>query len=147
MKEFLIPLFLCSLTLPLVKIVLPKGENSPLFPALKLLISLLVLTVSFSPFLALLNRGELPKEIFEEEVPLQSNTEEIILQKSKVAIEEATRAAFPETDFTIELYCNENKIPTGILLTCEDQARCGQIRTFLEENFSLITTVKGKEIP
>lgn len=147
MKEILIPLFLCSLTLPLVKTILPKGENSPLFPALRLLISLLVLVVSFSPLLSLFNREELPRKLFEEKLPLSLENEEILLKKSQAAIEEAARNAFPETEFTVELYCNENKIPTGILLTCEDSTQCDRIRSFLEENFSLITTVKEKEMP
>jgi hypothetical protein len=141
-------LIFCTVLFSSLKAVFPKGEKSPLYSSLKFLLSLIVTLVLFSPILPLFGKNiSIDGDFFQisETENTADNAKEILLQKTKEQITDAAKKAFPDTEFSIEILSSGEKIPTGIILHCTDGEKGEVIREFLQENFSILTTLKTKE--
>ncbi|MBR3836568.1 MAG: hypothetical protein IKJ74_00340 [Clostridia bacterium] len=148
MKNWAYTWILCSLLTMLARILLPRGERSPLFGTVKFLISLLLIFTVASPVIRFV-KGEwkdapLPlAEAASERADIAP--EEIILEKSSQRILKSARDAFPDATFTLKILADEASIPTGIRVLCENEKTGKEIARFLEMNFKILTTYEGKE--
>jgi len=148
MKNWAYTWILCALLTMLSKIILPKGERSPLFGTVKFLISLVLILTVVSPLFRFVKGDwkDTPFPLSETEAKQEATTpEEIILEKSAQKMLESAQAAFPDASFTLKMKTDEALIPTGILVLCENEKTGKEIARFVEANYKILTTYEGKE--
>ena len=140
MKEFSFTLILLSFFGVLIRLFLPKGEKSTLFPPLKFLLSLAVILCVFSPLIRFLKNDFTFPEISlsAEEIP---SGEELVRKRLEERIYESTKEKFKYADFSLTLTCGENAIPEKILLSCRDEIKAENIRDYIKIKFGIETEI------
>ena len=145
MREWFFPILITTVFSVLIPIILPKGEKSPLYPPLKLLLSLALTLSVLSPLISFCRDG-VKNDFHTNSIQFtEEDGNAIILQKAEEDIKEAVTKAFPGEEILLELATNEENIPTGIRFTCQTVESGKRISDFLEKNFSLIATYTVKE--
>lgn len=146
MNQWAMTLFLTTLCYMLLRSFLPKGEKSPFFGPLKLLLSLLILLATLSPLIRLMGKEEsltLHLDPYTETNVL--SPEEVILERSRERMAKAVQKAFPEEDVTLSLDVTEDGIPHTIRVCAENEEKGRRIAAFLQENYHLVAILESKE--
>ena len=131
MKEWIFPILITAILTVLIPIVLPNGEKSPLFPPLKLLLSLALTLSVFLPVVSFSKSGIENPSLFSYTVS-NENYEKILLEKAEADIASAVKSAFPEEEVSVEVVANEDFIPTGIRFVCQSREQGEKISVFLK---------------
>ena len=144
MKEWAWTLILLSVFGKLMKNLLPRGEKSPLHAPLRFLLSLSLVAVMLFPWMRLLRREIKPEEYFSfpESESVQSDADTYILEQMGKTMKRSVDTAFPDIGYTLEIYSDENQVPTEVLVLCEDPEKAKQIASFIEKNYGLTTNAK-----
>ncbi len=146
MKAWADTLILASVFGIVVKVILPKGEKSPLFGPTKLLISLILIVVMFSPILSLFNKETtLPFLSDSLGEALEVNSEQLLLERSCKIMSDEVKSAFPQTRFSLEIYTDDNRIPTQIQVICDPPEEGPRIADFLQAKYAIPASAKEKE--
>ncbi len=120
------------------RLLLPAGEKSKLYPPLRFLISLLLVLAVFSPFFKM--KGENSSNFASYFALLSSpdtkEVERILLERSAKEMTREAKLVFPEAEFTLYIYTDENSIPTEIAVECAD-GDGGRIADFLEVKYGI----------
>lgn len=145
MKEWVLPILISGIASLFIRVILPKGEKSPLYPSLKFLISLGLTLSILSPLISFSKKD--PDSLLPQasvSAFASENGQETILSTCQKDMENAVRLVFPDEEVSLELKAGEDFVPIGIHLICEKEDAGQKIAAFLEKNFSLITTVEIK---
>ena len=143
MKGSVLTLFFLSFFTMLAKLILPKGEQSPLFSPLKFLISLMLIITVFSPFFNFESMANTPLPSIDDS---EINVEEVnqsILQKSANGMQKTAEAAFPSANFSLKIDANEEYVPTCIRVFSESESTGTEIARFLEKNYQILSVWEG----
>lgn len=141
-------LILCSATCLGIKAILPDGAKSALYGPMKFLLSLVLLLTVLSPLVSLLSKSPISFSFpitNSSDVDQNKEAENIILEKSTETITVSVQSAFPAANFSLNLQTDVNLIPTGILVYCEDLELGKRICSFLEQNYSILSTLQTRK--
>lgn len=148
MKGTILTLFFISFFAMISKIILPKGEKSPFYPALKVLTSLMLILTVFSPFFHLEELANEPLPSFDSD-SYGGAPEAIgksILQKSADGMQTSAEKAFPEIEFSLRVEADENYVPNLIRVFCEEGEDGKKIALFLQSNYEILSVwEEGKQ--
>ena len=146
MSDFFTSLLLVTLLSVFFKGALLKGEDSPLFPPLKFLLSLITIVIVISPILSFLQKKDLGFTLssLETEIFTQVQAEEKILKETEAQIRSSVQKTFPQTAVTVTLLSDDTGIPTHLEISCEEEMK-ERIISFLEKNYNIPVKIKIEE--
>ena len=144
MHDFLWLFFLCALFSYFLRLFLPEGSASPLFPPLNFLFSAVTLLVVFLFLFSFGENGAVGPLPSLEEIPTFDNSvhEEFITKKNEESIQLALEKTFPENQIKVFLILDENNVPSSIDVFCDEEISA-RITAFLYKNYGLNANVKG----
>ncbi len=147
LNVFSYTLILCSAIQLGIKAVLPGGSKSPFYGPMKFLTSLVLLVTLANPLFSFLSHPKVIPDFSNDSLPVSDeiSAEQLILEKNRESIASSVRAVYPSAEFSLELIADENFVPTGITVFCEDKPIGKQICSFLETNYSLLTTLQTRK--
>lgn len=139
MKGWIWCLILLSLGGKLIGQFLPRGERSPLFSPLRLLLSLSLILVLFSPWIRLLSSDQdlshaLDSFFCEQE---QIDSDKLILEQMGKTMKKSVDTAFPDTEYSLEIYTDETNVPILVKVTGLDVTQGQKIADFIQLNYGL----------
>lgn len=144
MKSWAITVILLSLCGKLMKHFLPRGERSPLFSPLRLLLSLCLIIALAFPLLRWKDRPlaiEIPPEY---QTASEFDGDALILEKMGKTIKRSVDTAFPECEYSLEIYADEQGLPKAIRVIGGGE-QAAEISNFIFQNYGLKTaTAKGE---
>ena len=146
MKQWASTLILTAIFGMVAKVMLPRGEKSPLFGPIKLLVSLILIVVMFSPVYSLL-QGKIQANFFSESVADEKalDPENLLLERVAKIMSEEVQKAFPHTTFSLEIYTDNNGVPTEIQVVCDPPDEGPRIADFLKAKYKIPSIAKEKE--
>ncbi len=142
MKEWALTLILLSLFALLIKNLFPK-KNA----ALGFLLSLCTLVVLFSPIIRFKDADLDDFDFFEflsPEAYQIPKGEELILQRLSQDLEETLKKAFPQGHFTLEIYTDENSVPTEIHVVGNDPVLIQNAADYIKIRYGISAQAKEK---
>ncbi len=137
MKSWFYSLILLSFCALLFKAILPKGEKSPLYSSLRFLIATMLIAVSFSPILPIFKKDfsiTLPN-IFQASENETDAIKSKILERFGEKINQTVLQNFPDAEYSLSIFADENEIPTKIEVKSDKKALSEEIATFIKVNF------------
>ncbi len=138
MANWAYSVILIAVTVTLCKIILPKGEKSPLYAPIRFLLALILCIAVFSPLAGLL-RGDFHFPMPIQEETISANTEQVILEKSEENIRCKLQNIFPNTEFDITLIGNENYLAERVELRCHDDEEAQRIADYIKIIYQMDT--------
>ena len=139
MKEWALSVILLSLGGKLIKHFLPKGEKSPLFSPLRLLLSLCLIVAIVFPLQQLKAPLQAKELSFEYESTNGISGNALILEKMGKTIKKSVDTAFPACEYSLEICADEGGIPQAIrVIGGGEQAFA--ISEFIHRNYGLKVT-------
>jgi ribosomal protein S17E len=144
MKSWFFSLILLSFSSVVIKAILPKGEKSPLFSALRFLIATMLIAVSFSPIMPLFGTEanfEIPNP-FSQTMNAEKEAQESILARFGETLNKTILNEFPNEEFTLSVYTDENKIPEAIEVTCKNKKTANEIASYITAEFQIQASAK-----
>jgi len=136
MKEWFYRLIVIGFFGVAVRLLLPAGEKSKLYPPLRFLISLLLITTIFLPCFQLLGQsGENFTSFFENITsPNTDEIERLLLERSAKEMTREVQTKFPEAKFTLYIYTDENALPTEIAV---EGVEADRIADYIEVKYEI----------
>lgn len=138
MKSWAFGLIILSLFGKLIKQLLPRGEKSAFFPPLRFLLSLALIVALFSPILKQAQKNNFQSnfaKLFSDEgTVIDPNT--LILEQMGKTMKKSVDSAFPDLEYTLEIYTDDKGIPNLVKVCGCDEAG-GKIADFIQCNYSL----------
>lgn len=141
MGSFCQNLIFISIFSSIIKIFLPKGEKSALYPPLKFLLSLALILCVFTPLMIKTPIEDFHFDFNLPEINSTPSGEELILTKMEENMRKTIRASFPDADFSLLIYRDENNLPGTIGVICEKKEEAERIANFILKNYRLETKV------
>ena len=137
MKAWTFIIIFLSLCGKLMKNFLPRSEKSPLFAPLRFLLSLSVIVALVSP---LMNPGfgnKREKVSFEYDAP-ELDGYGLILEKMGKSIKHSVDTAFPDCEYSLEIYTDDQGMPS-VIYVIGGEERAAEIADFIGRNYGLKT--------
>ncbi len=128
-----------------VRALIPNGEKSPLYPAIKLLLSLLLILTVFTPLIGLIKSKPLFSFDHAEISSPPFSSQELLLYRSAEELRDAAQKAHPSVHFSIEVYTKDDGIFDYVCVRSDQMEDAERIAIFLENNFQIKATAKENE--
>lgn len=139
MKGWVWCLILLSFGGKLITQFLPRGEKSPLRAPLRLLLSLSLILVLFSPWIRLLSSDKDPTKAFDSFFTAQEQIDgdKLILEQMGKTMKKSVDTAFPNTDYSLEIYTDEKNVPILVKVVGIDSVEGQKIADFIQINYGM----------
>lgn len=138
MKSWAFTVILLSLCGKLIKLFLPKGEKSPLFSPLRFLLSLSLIIALISPLIGWKGWFQGKAFPFEYETTEGIDSNRIILKRMGETIKKSVDTAFPQCEYSLEIYTDEQGLPQSIRVVGGGE-KATEITEFIYRNYGLKT--------
>ena len=138
MADWAYSIIIVTVTVTLCKIILPKGEKSPLYAPIRFLLALILCITVFSPLVRLLG-GDFHFKLPAQEETVSANTQQIILEKSEEDMKRHLQSVFPDTEFDITLVGNENYLAERVELCCHNDDNAQRIADYIKIIYQMDT--------
>lgn len=138
MKEWFYTLIFIGFLGIAVRLLLPAGEKSKLYPPLRFLLSLLLMLTILSPIFRITKQNDFSFTSYFEDLasPDADKIEHLLLERSAKEMSRDILAEFPEASFTLYIYTDKNSVPTEISVSCQNFDAC-RIADYLETKYGI----------
>ena len=144
MKSWVVTLIVLCVFKTVSKLLLQKGEDSPLYGPLRFLIAMILILSIIAPLFPMLKNENILSEkitLFSEDIKTE-DVNVLLLKRFAEKMHEKVKENFPESEAEFEIHTDEAKTPVLIKVKSKNNETSQKIAQWIETNYGIESKMK-----